>query len=487
MTTTPTLKKAFTFQSAFMFSFVFVSPIVALYGVFALVLGAAGPSGWWSFLIVFAGQIIVAFVFAELASRWPIEGSLYQWARRLVGNHYGWFTGWIYMWTLAIACAGGSFITSQFLPLVLGLEPFDLFTQILVALGTLAVIMVLNLIGPKAIKAVVFLAIMAEVVGSVALAITLFLFFQEQPFSVLLQGADVTVPGVTFAGIAAAAAFVGWGFVGFESAGDIAEEVEDPRRNVPKAIIAAILSVGTVVVVSALALIIAIPDLGRVLSGEEIDPAAYIVGSALGEQAVVLLFLLIIVGFVACMLATQMASSRVMWAFARDNAFPASRWIKRLSPRTSNPNSAIVVTAILTMLILVAATTGPVYATLVSFSTAGFFISFALPVVAHALTRHKSSWTPGPFSLGKAGKVLVPLAAVWVVLELINIAWPRTPELDWWQNYSVVIGLAGVLSLGLIVWFPRRSTIANLPIIEPGSEDDHAAETAESAATSNIF
>lgn len=486
--TTPqlTLKKAFTLRSAFMFSFVFVSPIVALYGVFALVLGAAGPSGWWSFLIVFAGQILVAFVFAELASRWPIEGSLYQWARRLVGNHYGWFTGWIYMWTLAIACAGGAFITSQFLPLVLGTPPFDLSTQIWVALATLTVIMVLNLIGPRAIKAVVFLAIIAEVVGSVALAITLFLFFREQPINVLFQGADVTVPGVTFAGISAAAAFVGWGFVGFESAGDIAEEVEDPRRNVPKAIIAAILSVGTVVVVSALALIIAIPDLDRVLSGEELDPAAYIVGSALGEQAVVLLFLLIIVGFVACMLATQMAASRVMWSFARDNAFPASRLVKRLSPRTSNPNTAIVVTAALTMLILLAATTGPVYTTLVSFSTAGFFISFAMPVVAHALTRNKDSWTPGPFSLGNAGKVLVPLAAVWVVLELTNIAWPRTPELPWWQNYSVIIGLLVVLALGLIVWMPRRTTIANLPIIDPGNGNELGVESAQRTGAKNV-
>ena len=38
-------------------------------------------------------------------SRWPLEGSIYQWSRRLLGTTYGWFAGWVYMWTLVIAMA----------------------------------------------------------------------------------------------------------------------------------------------------------------------------------------------------------------------------------------------------------------------------------------------------------------------------------------------------------------------------------------------
>ena len=34
--------------------------------------------------------------FAELASHFPIAGSIYQWSKRLSGYTLGWFTGWIY-------------------------------------------------------------------------------------------------------------------------------------------------------------------------------------------------------------------------------------------------------------------------------------------------------------------------------------------------------------------------------------------------------
>ena len=49
-------------------------------------ISAAGPSFWWGFLLVFGGQLLVALHFAMLVSRWPIEGSIYQWSRRLLGT-----------------------------------------------------------------------------------------------------------------------------------------------------------------------------------------------------------------------------------------------------------------------------------------------------------------------------------------------------------------------------------------------------------------
>ena len=100
-----TLKRDFRLWSSFAFAFAFISPIVALYGIFGLAITTAGPSFWWAFPLVFGGQLLVAMVFATLVSRWPIEGSIYQWSRRLVGTAYGWFAGWAYMWTLVIAMA----------------------------------------------------------------------------------------------------------------------------------------------------------------------------------------------------------------------------------------------------------------------------------------------------------------------------------------------------------------------------------------------
>ena len=80
------LKREFTLWSAFAFAFAFISPIVALYGIFGLAYSTAGPGFWWNFLLVFGGQLLVAMIFAELVSKWPVEGSIYQWTRRLSGT-----------------------------------------------------------------------------------------------------------------------------------------------------------------------------------------------------------------------------------------------------------------------------------------------------------------------------------------------------------------------------------------------------------------
>src|SRR5215213_9434396 len=92
-----TLNKGFTFRSAFALAFADVSPIVALYAIFTLALFSAGPAFFWAFPVVLAGQLLVAAVFGELASRFPFAGSVYQWARpghavglvRGVGVHLG--------------------------------------------------------------------------------------------------------------------------------------------------------------------------------------------------------------------------------------------------------------------------------------------------------------------------------------------------------------------------------------------------------------
>lgn len=85
------LKRDFNLWSVFALAIAFISPIVALYAIFGLAFAAGGPAFWWGFLVVLAGQFLVALVFAELVSRWPLEGSVYQWSGQLLGNSCGWF------------------------------------------------------------------------------------------------------------------------------------------------------------------------------------------------------------------------------------------------------------------------------------------------------------------------------------------------------------------------------------------------------------
>ena len=70
------MKREFTFVSALGLGVVFVSPVVALYSVFALTILAGGGTAWWAFVIGLVGALFIALGFAEVASRWPFAGGL---------------------------------------------------------------------------------------------------------------------------------------------------------------------------------------------------------------------------------------------------------------------------------------------------------------------------------------------------------------------------------------------------------------------------
>src|SRR5258708_24840648 len=97
----------------FALGFTYLSPVVGVYTVFAFAIATGGPPMFWSYLFVGLGQLLVALVFGEIVSQFPIAGGLYPWARRLVGKRWAWMAGWVYLWALwttiaAVGVGGGS-------------------------------------------------------------------------------------------------------------------------------------------------------------------------------------------------------------------------------------------------------------------------------------------------------------------------------------------------------------------------------------------
>ena len=447
------LKREFSLFAIFALAFAFISPIVALYGIFAFAITSAGPAMWLGFFVVLGGQLLVAMVFAELASRWPFEGSVYQWSRRLFHETYGWFAGWAYMWTLMITMVAVAYGAAGFVPVVLGIDPFTPGTQLLVALGFLVFGTVMNLSSRKTLQAFMIASIAAEVIGSIGIGTVLLFFHNEQPLSSVFHsaGAGTGAGGYIWAGFFAAVGFIGWTYVGFETAASVAEETPRPRLDVPKAIVLSLVTVAGVVTYASLGLILAIPDFGAVISGKVVDPVADTISFQLGSGITKPLFVLFIIGFTASLLAIQTNCSRVMWAFARAEVLPASGVLRKLSTGARLPVNTIMTTAVIAAILLISTQSEDVYLTLISMATGGFYISFAMPVVAATITRLRGRWQPGEWTLGRWGMLVSATASVWVVFEYFNIGWPRAEGVPWYQDWAVfvmtgIIGVIGVLA-----------------------------------------
>ncbi|MFJ9567841.1 APC family permease [Streptomyces fuscichromogenes] len=453
MNTTEHLKREFRARDAFVIAFVFISPIVALYGVFGLVLQAAGPAGWWAFAIVLILQLLLAATLGVLVSRWPFEGGSYQWARRLVGPAYGWATGWIYVWTLIIVVASGAFFLAGFLPSLLGIAPFSVGEQTVVALAVLAFITVLNVLGPAALKIFTRFSLACEAIGSVGLATVLLIWHREQPLSVLTTTGGASSGHYLWGGFIVAIGMVGYSFAGFESVCSMAEEIKNPEKHLPKVMIGAVMAIGVVVLYSSLALILAIPDLPAVLAGQVADPAADTIVAALGEGFAKPFLALVVLGFLASILAAQTSVSRVAWSFARDGSLPGSGSLSKLSGRHGTPARAIVTIGVAAGVVTVLAFSDRVYATLVSAATTGFFITMSL-VAAGLITRMaRGTWRDGPFTFGTLTPLVAVVAGAWAAFQVINIAWPRATGEPWYVTWAVVVGVAAIAVLGVVARF----------------------------------
>jgi amino acid transporter len=449
----PALLREFTLKSAFSLAFAFISPIVGLYSILSLGLASAGPSFWFGFPIVLAAQMLVALVFGMLASKYPFEGSIYQWSRHLVGERYAWFAGWTYAWTLPIGMATVALAGAHFLAELLGLDSNSRFVTGALSFAVLGIATWGNTHGRKILKAIIGLCILAEVIGSIGVGVVLLSMHRLHPASILLASADFLRAGpsdnpIFDTKLAVSVALAGWAFLGFESAGSIAEEVRDPERVIPRAMMWSLLSVAIVVAFAAFALILAIPNVLNVHPNA--DPVADTLGQVfgpLGARAVLAVFT---IGFLACVLSMQASVSRVIWAFARDDALPASRWLKQLSGEDKLPVNAVLLAGLIALGMYLSSFT-KLYPTLVAFTTVGFYISFGFPVFAAAFAVCRRRWRAGPFDLGRASAPIIVAASIWIAFETVNIAWPRSYEGAWYERWAVPLMIGTIGILGLLV------------------------------------
>ncbi|MCW2691130.1 MAG: amino acid transporter [Mycobacterium sp.] len=476
----PRLLQGFNFRSALSLAFADVSPIAAVYAIFTLGLFAAGPKFFWAFPIVLAGQLLVAAVFGELASRWPYAGSVYQWSRHVRGTTWGWVAAWAYMWGLTLALGVLSYAAAGFLLQIFGVTEPGRWQIATIAIIIVAVGSAINMVGRKVLKIMVIASITCEVIGSVGLGAVLLLFYRENAFSTLFSSAGIPDAASWTSGpMLLAIAFVGWSFLGFEAAGSIAEEVEEPERNVPKAIILGLFLVGLLVMFSSAALILAIPDLPGVMASQSGDVVSDTLAAHFGAGITKPLLAMFVIGFLSSFLAVQAAVSRCIWGAARDGSLPGSKVLGGLAGAERLPVNAIALTGIAAIVFVLLAGT-KFYSVLVNFNIIGFYIAFGVPVIGAALARLTGKWKPGPFSLGRWGAPVTYLASLWIIFETVNVAWPRKqPDQPWYINWASVLTTAALAVVGVVIYLSVRRNI-QAPIGERLAGDQEAGAAAAS-------
>lgn len=443
------LKRNLNFFSNFAISFSFISATTGIFSLFGFGLTTGGPAFIWSWPIVFIGQLLVGLTMGEVASHYPVAGSIYQWTKHLVGNTYAWFSGWIYLVALLATIASVDFGGAPYIAQLMGLDAKNqtvlvLITAVLVILQTL-----INAFSVKLTALVNNIGMIAEIVAMIVLAIALFAVGVHHPFSFTFETAGTASTGSYLPVFLAAMLTSTWVLFGFDSAGSLAEEVINPRRVVPKAITSSLFLTFIIGGLALLAFVLAIPNLDEAMKAAV--PLTYILEKNLGTGISNAFVVLALIAIFVCGTAVQATVSRLLFSFGRDNNIPGSKLWAKMSKKHDTPVAAIVFSGLFTILLVLSAS-AETY--IVNICVVGIYLAY-LSVSVGALIARSRGWnsTTSPWNLGKWGLSVNLLSLLWGLFVIVNLCWPRSPDQPWYMNYSVPLLAIGVMLLGAVYYF----------------------------------
>jgi amino acid transporter len=469
---TQELKRMLGVYSSFAIAFSYISPSTGIFTLFILGISLAGGFFIWSWPIVVVGQLIVGLNFAEVSSHFPVAGSVYQWTKYLANHAYSWFTGWIYLFagvlTVAAVVATVPLVLIPLLNSVFSTSiGTDLNTERNVAALVLLSTTLLSIFGVRIVQIVNNTGVVFEILGMVVFALILLFFYKHQSVTVLTDTSYINA-GPTAIGTFLGAMFMSLFVIyGFDTASTLAEETKNPRREAPRAVLAAIIGAAVIGAIFLIATILAVQgDMSKFVAdinaGKIPYPLVTIIQSNMGTVGPApftlgnLYLLVVFAAIYVCCLAIQTSTIRLAFGMARDGKLPLGTMWNRVSPSLHTPIGTCIVVGVLAGLpLLVYAGAG-----IIAIGATGMiYLSYILGNIAILLARFRG-WPkePTPFKLGSWGLIVNILALVWGISMEINFLWPRGVSAGG-QNPPL-----SVLGTALNITFP--DFLANIPVYE---------------------
>ncbi|KAH9077072.1 amino acid/polyamine transporter I [Lactarius deliciosus] len=414
-------RREFSLIETIAFSFSIMGVIASVSSTLSFPLAAGGHVGMvWGWLIPCPFVLCVAASLAELTSAMPTSAGLYYFSAKLAPPKYVPIASWITGWANVTGQVAAQMITTAITvgsdgAVVLGSgATYGILLAILVSHGVVCsaatrILARLNLfyvvinIGTT-IAAIIALLVCSD--GQRVSAKDAFTLFENNT-------------GWSNNGWAFLLAFTSpmWTLTGYDSAAHVSEEVAGAARAAP---IAIMVGVGATQLLGWLR--------GALAIWSCIIVVQFVTGAAQGVDA-----------------------SRVVFAFARDNALPGSRWWKRVNHHTQTPVNAVWLVMFGASLCGLLGFSATALASLAGASVIGLYTSYATPIFLR-ITSGRDKLIPGTFHLGRWSSPIGAVAVAWVAFINILLLFPPGQHTNAKSmNYAVVI-IMGVFIYAALSW-----------------------------------
>ncbi|KAH7888137.1 hypothetical protein F5I97DRAFT_1942374 [Phlebopus sp. FC_14] len=486
------LHRSWHLIESFAASFVSLNFIGGVRSFFFLGLLAGGPAAIWSsYIITMIFMFITAAVLAEICSALPLSGSIYVWAAESAGPKYARFFGFLVAWWACTAwmtfTASNCQTTANYVVSQLAVWDIDFpggigssNVQWRAFVWGISELMLLVSVAINYLPPKVYSGVFKFSVGLMMLDFFLCLIWLPIGVSKTYGFRSASeVFTMTYNGTGAPA---GWNWLlsflftagtltGFDASGHIAEETKNARyasRSMTSLItqhVHAIISViaakgilsgailtGCFAFVTIILFLFCTPDLDTIFALDAPQPFVQIYALALGKKASIFMTVIAVLGLIMNTTVAIVASSRLVFAVARDGVLPLSGWIGKVDSK-GQPRNAITVIYIFAAALLCTILPSQVaFTSLVSAGAVPTIAAYAL-IALLRLIMTPNHFQSSHFRLGKYAKPFYICAAAFngliFAVDISPFVFPVTAETF---NFAVVI--FGAISIfAFLSWY----------------------------------
>lgn len=419
----------------------YISILTGTFQLFYFGFGTAGPAYLWSWPIVFVGQMAVALCFMELAAKYPVAGSVYNWSKKLGSRLVGWMSGWLMLTASIVTISAVALAYQLNLPRLWsgfqiigdGTGEYD-YAANAVLLGTvlIAFTTLINALGVKLMSRINSAGVFIELIAAVLIVVLLAVNVERGPdifFSSNGYGAGES--GGWLAAFLIASLASGYVMYGFDTASSLGRRPWNPTHG-PEGDLP-----GDPGVVRHRRRHPGVRGDGRAepggpALGEHRRPAVHRRAGDVGPLGTIFL-ICIVIAVTVCTLAVHTAAIRLTFAMARDNALPFGERLATVNPKTQTPIIPAVTIGVISVIILVINIGQPkIFTVLTSIAIIMIYLAYLMVTGPLLKKRLRGEWPPkdlkegGYFTMGRWGLPVNIVAVVWGVGMALNLAWPRS-------------------------------------------------------------
>ncbi|WP_116045513.1 APC family permease [Amycolatopsis palatopharyngis] len=409
-----------TLPSVVLIGVAYMAPVIVVttFGVIASTTDGSAPL---AYIFTTVAMLLTALSYSKMARAFPKSGSVYTYARRMLGSRIGFLAGWAILLDYFFLPMVAWLIQSIYLNAQFPAVPVWIWLIINIVLTT-----GINIVG----------IVLTDRVNKTLMALTLTGIVALATVCVHYLSTTSTGPpadafwnsGTTVTAVVAGAAIAAYSFLGFDAVSTLSEETHQPQRSIPRAIV-------LIVVIGGLIFVTMSFLLQWVHPGGQFDnpeAAGYSIAALVGGTTFANVVNVIgITGGFASGLAIQASTSRLLYVMGRDGVLPRS-FFGRLHPKLRTPVPNLLLIGVVAMIAL---TLNLDLA--LSFINFGAFLGFTLvnvSVIAYFIRHRHRSQRPSPL-----GYLLVPAVGAAVNVYLLSQL----------SSTAIYLGL-GWLALGIM-------------------------------------